>query len=160
MSLLSLSSQQKAQVRNAFTLIDSNSKDGNITLSDIVSVHKSLGIEIPSQETLKAMMGGREQLSFAHFSQILAEELAKLDDKTIIANALRVFATEENKHNLLIDVEELKEACCSVRLGEQGTGDQRLSRAAFDNLTKDFVKEKMDGRRMFHALNWLDAYIE
>lgn len=160
MGLQTLTSEQKAQVRNAFTLIDSDSKDGQITASDLVSVHKSLGLELPPQETLDAMLAGNELVSFAQFSQILADEMSKLDDKTTIANALKIFATEENQHNLIIDLEELKEACCSVQLGDIGTGDQRLSRTAFDSLTKAFVKEQMDGKRLFYGSNWIDAYIE
>lgn len=160
MSLHTLTSQQKEQVRNAFTLIDSDSKDGSISYSDLAHVHKSLGLNCPSQEMLEQMLGGKELITFGQFSQILAEEMNKLDDKTTIANALRYFATEDNKHSLVIDLDELKEACCSVQLGELGEGDHRLSRAAFDSLTKAFVKEQMDGKRLFYASNWLDAYIE
>lgn len=160
MGLLTLTSEQKAQVRNAFTLIDSDSKDGAISQSDLINVHKTLGLEVPKQEVLDTMLAGNEQISFAQFSQILAEEMNKLDDKNTIANALRVFATEENKHNLIVDLDDLKEACCSVQLGEIGTGDHRLSRTAFDSLTKSFVKEQMNGKRLFYGSNWIDAYIE
>lgn len=160
MSLHTLTSQQKEQVRNAFTLIDSDSKDGSISLSDLVNVHKSLGLECPSQETLELMLGGKELITFVQFSQILAEEMNRLDDKTTLANALKIFASEDDKHSLVVDLEELKEACCSVQLGELGTGDHRLSRTAFESLTKAFVKEQMDGKRLFYASNWLDAYFE
>ena len=159
-SLLSLSNEQKSQVRNAFTLIDSESKDGKITMSDLANVHKTLGLELPSEAVLATMLGGNELISFAQFSQIIAGELAKIDDRTTITNALKVFATEENKNNLLIDVDELKEACCSVQLGEIGSGDHRLSRASFDSLVEGFVREQMDGKKLFNALNWISAYIE
>lgn len=159
-SLISLSNEQKSQVRNAFTLIDSESKDGQITVSDLVNMHKTLGLELPSEKELNAMLGGNDLISFAQFSQIIAGELAKFDDRTTITNALRVFATEENKNNLLIDVDELKEACCSVQLGDIGSGDHRLSRASFDNLVAGFVREQMDGKKVFNALNWISAYIE
>lgn len=160
MVVLTLSNEQKAQVRNAFTLIDSDSKDGKITLSDLTNVHKTLGIELPSEDTLKQMLGGQELITFAQFSQTLASELAKLDDKTTIANALKVFTTDDNKHNLVVDLDELKEACCSVQMGDIGSGDHRLSRPVFDSLTKGFVKEQMDGKRLFYGANWIDAYIE
>lgn len=160
MGLLTLTSEQKAQARNAFTLIDSESKDGKISQADIINVHKTFGFEVPSQSTLDAMLAGNELISFAQYSQILAEELSKLDDRTTLANALKVFATEDSKDDLIIDLEELKEACCSVQLGEIGSGDHRLSRDAFDSLTKSFVKENLDGKRMFYASNWLEAYIE
>lgn len=160
MGLMTLTSEQKAQVRNAFTLIDSDSKDGEIACSDLISIHKTLGLEAPSQDTLDAMLAGKELISFVQFSQILAEELNKLDDRTTIANALLVFATDGNESSLVVDLDDLKEACCSVQLGEIGTGDHRLSRAAFDSLTKAFVKEQMDGKRLFYGSNWLDAYIE
>lgn len=160
MTLLALSNEQKAQVRNAFTLIDSDSKDGAISASDLVNVHKTLGLELPSQAVMDTMLGGNELVTFAQFSNIIAGELAKLDDKTTIANALKVFTTEENKHTLVVDFDELKEACCSVQLGEIGSGDHRLSRNAFDGLTKGFVKEQMDGKKLFNASQWIDAYIE
>lgn len=160
MTILTLSNQQKAQVRNAFTLIDSDSKDGKITLSDLINVHKTLGIELPDEETLKLMLEGNELITFAQFSQIMAGEIAKLDDKTTIVNALKIFTTEENRHNLIVDVDELKEACCSVQMGDIGSGDHRLPRHVFDSLTKGFIKEQMDGKRLFYGSNWIDAYIE
>ncbi|OBA19543.1 hypothetical protein METBIDRAFT_79554 [Metschnikowia bicuspidata var. bicuspidata NRRL YB-4993] len=159
-SLLSLSNEQKSQVRNAFTLIDSESKDGSISMSDLANIHKTLGLELPSTEVLESMLGGKELVSFAQFSQIIAGELAKIDDRTTISNALRVFASEDAKSNLLIDVDELKEACCSVQLGDIGSGDHRLSRASFDSLVAGFVREQMDGKKVFNALNWISAYIE
>ncbi|EEQ41048.1 hypothetical protein FOB63_004068 [Clavispora lusitaniae] len=160
MVLVTLSNEQKTQVRNAFTLIDSDSKDGKITLSDLVNVHKTLGLELPSDETLKDMLGGGDSITFAQFSQVIAVELSKVDDKTTIVNALKVFTTEENKFNLIVDFDELKEACCSVQLGDIGSGDHRLSRQAFDSLTKGFVKEQMDGKKLFYGSNWIGAYIE
>lgn len=158
--LLTLSNEQKAQVRNAFTLIDSDSKDGQITLSDLVNIHKTAGLELPPEAELKAMLADADLISFAQFSNIIASELARLDDRTRMANALRVFTTEDSKHNLVIDYDELKEACCSVQLGAIGSGDHRLSRAAFDRLALGFVKEQMDGKKLFYASNWLAAYIE
>lgn len=158
--VLTLSNEQKAQVRNAFTIIDSHSKDGAICASDLVNVYKTLGVEVPSEAELKSMLNGQELISFAQFSRILATELGMLDSKAVIADALRAFTTEENRHNLLIDVGTLKEACCSVQLGDIGSGDNRLSRAAFDSLTAAFVKEQLDGTKMFCASNWLDAYID
>ncbi|GEQ67407.1 hypothetical protein JCM33374_g1072 [Metschnikowia sp. JCM 33374] len=159
-SLLSLSNEQKSQVRNAFTLIDSESKDGKITVSDLVNMYKTLGMELPAESVLKSMLGDNDSISFAQFSQIIAGELAKFDDRTTITNALRVFTNDENKNNLLIDVEELKEACCSVQLGDIGSGDHRLSRASFDALVEGFVREQMDGKKIFNASNWINAYIE
>lgn len=160
MALLTLSNEQKVQVRNAFTLIDSDSKDGKITLSDLQNVHKTLGIELPTEENLKLMLQGNDLINFAQFSQIMAAELAKVDDKLTIVNALKIFTTDENKHNLVVDVDELKEACCSVQLGEIGSGDHRLARLVFDLLVSGFVKEQMDGKRLFYGSQWLSAYIE
>lgn len=160
MPLVTLSNEQKTQVRNAFTLIDSESKDGKISVADLANVHKTLGLELPSAETLQAMLGGDELMTFAQFSHVIAAELAKVDDKTTIANALKVFASEDNKFSLEVDYDRLKEACCSVQLGDIGAGDNRLSRAAFDLLTDGFVKEQMDGSRLFYGSNWILAYIE
>lgn len=160
MPLVTLSNEQKTQVRNAFTLIDSESKDGKITVSDLANVHKTLGLELPSTETLQSMLGGEELMSFAQFSHVIAAELTKVDDKTTIVNALKVFTTDENKFSLIVDFDELKEACCSVQLGDIGSGDHRLSRHAFDLLTSGFVKEQMDGTKLFYGSNWIQAYIE
>lgn len=159
MSLFTLSNEQKAQVRNAFTLIDSDSKDNTISASDLANIHKTLGLEQPPPETIAAMLGGQDLISFAQFSHIMAAELAKLDDKATLANAFKVFSTDQNRQ-LAVDADELKEACCAVQLGEIGSGDNRLNRAAFDTLAGSFVKEEMDGRRVFHAQKWIDAYIE
>lgn len=155
--LNTLSNAQKAQIRNAFTLIDSDSRDSQITSSDLVNVHKTLGIPVPSDKELKEMLKG-DLISFAQFSQIMAGEMAKLDDRATILNALKVFSKNGDIEE--VDYEELKEACCSVQLGEIGSGDHRFSRSAFDGLTKGFVKEQMDGTKVFSALRWLDAYIE
>lgn len=155
--LNTLSNEQKVQIRNAFTLIDSDSRDSKITMTDLVNVHKTLGLPVPPNSTLEEMLGG-EPVSFAQFSQIMAREFAQLDDRTIIYNALEVFAKDGDLNN--VNVEELKEACCSVQLGEIGSGDNRFSRSSFDTLTKGFVKEQMDGTRLFCANKWLEAYID
>lgn len=160
LDLSALSNAQKVQIRNAFLLIDSDSKDLKISVSDLVNVHKTLGMPVPDKATLEGMLGGEEDISFARFSQIMALELSKVDDRTTIQNALKVFAENDSSQEMTIDIEQLKEACCSVQLGEVGSGDQRLSRNAFDQLTKGFVKEKMDGSKVFLAQKWLDAYIE
>lgn len=158
--LNALSNAQKVQIRNAFLLIDSDSKDLKITVSDLVNVHKTLGMAVPEKKVLDGMLGGNELISFAQFSQQMALELSKLDDKTTIQNALKVFADGNSLQDLTIDVQQLKDACCSVQLGEVGSGDHRLSRNAFDLLTKGFIQEQMDGKKIFLAQKWLDAYIE
>ncbi|KAF3988319.1 hypothetical protein FT663_04075 [Candidozyma haemuli var. vulneris] len=158
--LSALSNAQKVQIRNAFLLIDSDSKDSKITTSDLVNVHKTLGVPVPSDKELKEMLGGDESVNFTQFSQIMAEEFSKVDDRTTISNAIKVFAKDPSQTPVQIDADKLKEACCSVQLGEIGSGDHRLSRSAFDKLTKGFVSEQMDGSKVFMAEKWLDAYIE
>ncbi|PVH17089.1 uncharacterized protein CXQ87_004650 [Candidozyma duobushaemuli] len=157
--LSTLSNAQKVQIRNAFMLIDSDSKDSKITKSDLVNVHKTLGVPVPSDKQFDEMLGGEESVDFTKFSQIMAQEFSKIDDRTTIHNAIRVFAKGEETP-VQIDADKLKEACCSVQLGEIGSGDHRLSRSAFDKLTKGFVSEQMDGSKVFLAEKWLDAYIE
>ncbi|QRG37520.1 hypothetical protein FDK38_001896 [Candidozyma auris] len=157
--LSTLSNAQKVQIRNAFLLIDSDSKDSVISKSDLVNVHKTLGVPVPPDSELKEMLGGEESVNFTKFSQIMASEFSKIDDRTTISNALQVFA-KKGSTPAQVDADKLKEACCSVQLGEIGSGDHRLSRAAFDKLTKSFVSEQMDGSKIFMAEKWLDAYIE
>lgn len=90
----------------------------------------------------------------------MAKELLQFEDRETIYNALKVFSDDKESKDLTIDVEALKEACCSVQLGEIGSGDHRLSRATFDKLVDGFVKEQVDGRKIFLASKWIDAYID
>lgn len=158
--LNTLSNAQKVQIRNAFLLIDSDSKDSEITKSDLVNVHKTLGVPVPSDTQLQEMLGGKDLINFAQFSQVMAKEFSQIDDRTTIYNAIKAFAKDPQQSPIQIDADKLKEACCSVQLGEIGSGDHRLSRSAFDELTKGFVHEQMDGSRVFMAEKWLDAYVE
>lgn len=162
--LNSLTNNQKAELRNAFTLIDGDSKDSLITTEDLVKLYKTLGLKQPSKAQLDIMVKGDDPLSkginFAKFLNIMALQLLQLDDRTTIHNALKVFAEGSDVKDLIIDVETLKEACCSVQLGEIGSGDNRLSRTTFDELVQGFVKEQSNGKKLFLASNWLDAYID
>lgn len=168
LALNTLSNNQKSQLRNAFTLIDGDSRDSIITKQDLVNLYTTLGLEIPSDQQLTQMLavdGGTDQgINFAQFLTIMAKEFLKVDDRMAIYKALKVFSEEGDpkkySEDLIIDVDELKEACCSVQLGEIGSGDHRLSRATFDRLVEGFVKEEMDGKRLFMASKWLDAYID
>lgn len=170
LALNTLSNNQKSQLRNAFTLIDGDSRDSVITKQDLINLYTTLGLEVPSDQQLTQMLtveGSSENdlgINFAQFLTIMAKEFLKVDDRMAIHKALKVFSEEEDPHkyteDLIIDVELLKEACCSVQLGEIGSGDHRLSRATFDRLVEGFVKEQMDGKRLFMASKWLDAYID
>lgn len=164
LALNTLSNTQKAQLRNAFALIDGESRDSSITKADLVSLYKTLEVEVPTDAELDQMLtvDGKvvAGLNFTQFSSIMAKEILKLDDRVTIYNALKVFSQDSHNHELVIDVDELKEACCSVQLGEIGSGDHRMSRHTFDTLTKEFVKEQIDGKRLFMASKWLDAYVD
>lgn len=166
LALNTLSNIQKAQLRNAFTLIDGDSRDSVITKSDLLNLYKTLELKVPSDQQLSAMLSvegdsGKEPcVNFTQFLNIMAKELQKFDDRMTIHNALKVFSTDTQNHELVIEVERLKEACCSVQLGEIGSGDHRLSRSTFDTLVKGFVKQQADGRNLFLATKWLDAYID
>ncbi|EMG46467.1 hypothetical protein SBY92_002639 [Candida maltosa Xu316] len=171
MSYLStLSANQKAQIRNAFTLIDGESRDSNITKDDLVKLYSTLGLKAPTSSQLTDMLtiDGQDRsesgINFTQFSNILAKELSKFEDKSIIYDALKTYSDRENlktfKDELQIDVNVLKDACCSVQLGEIGSGDQRLSRAKFDQLVEGFVQQQMDGKQIFLASKWIDAYID
>lgn len=145
-----LSLTQRAQLRDAFTVVDSASQDAAITADDVVAAHKSLGLKVPSKEAIGEMLQGEERLEFARFSAAVAAELLQLDDRAALEDAFRVFGGD-------IDVAELREACCLAPLGDSG---QRLSHAAFDELTRGFVRERMDGTKVFYSGKWLENYIE
>lgn len=159
-ALNSLTNNQKAELRNAFTLIDGESKDSVITKDDLAQVYKTLGIKAPTKKQIDLMLADEKGVNFAQFLSIMAQQLLQLDDRTTIYNALKVFADGSHVKDLIIDVDVLKEACCSVQLGEIGSGDNRLSRQTFDNLVQGFVKEQSNGKKLFLASNWLDAYID
>ncbi len=168
--LTTLSSTQKAQIRNTFTLIDGESRDSTITKDDLVKLYSTLGLPPPSESQLTEMLtvDGQDKsqtgINFTQFLNIMAKELLKFEDQSIIYNALKVYLDKENlktfKDELQIDVNKLKDACCSVQLGEIGSGDHRLSRAKFDKLVEGFVQEQMDGTQIFLASKWIDAYID
>ena len=96
----------------------------------------------------------KESVNFAQFSKIMADEFAKFDDSVTIRAALEVFGSEQ------VDVESLKETCCSVQLGAIGLGDNRLTRKSFDQIVDGFVKEGIDGQRVLLADKWMGAYFE
>ena len=54
--LTTLSSTQKAQIRNAFTLIDGESRDSTITKDDLVKLYSTLGLPPPSESQLTKML--------------------------------------------------------------------------------------------------------
>lgn len=162
-ALNTLTNNQKAELRNAFTLIDGESKDSIITKDDLVQLYKTLGMKVPTEKQLKLMIHNNNDskgLNFAQFLNIMAQQLLQLDDRATIFNALKVFAEGSDVKDLIIDVDTLKEACCSVQLGDIGSGDNRLSRSTFDSLVEGFVKEQSNGKKLFLASNWLDAYID
>lgn len=168
--LTSLSSTQKAQLRNAFTLIDGDSRDSTITKDDLLKLYSTLGLRAPSDSQLKEMLTidnvdkSETGINFTQFLNLMAKEMLKFEDRSIIYNALKIYLDKENlktyKDELQIDVNKLKDACCSVQLGEIGSGDHRLSRAKFDQLVDGFVQEQMDGKQIFLASKWIDAYID
>lgn len=167
LALNTLSNNQKTQLRNAFTLIDGDSRDSVITKLDLINLYKTLGIKVPSDKQLDSMLTvegslqkGEKSINFTQFLNILANELLKFEDRDTIYNALKVFSKDKKTEDLAIDVDVLKEACCSVQLGEIGSGDHRLSRATFDKLVDGFVKEQIDGRKVLLASKWLEAYID
>lgn len=171
LALNTLSNNQKSQLRNAFTLIDGDSRDSTITKGDLITLYKTLELEVPADDALDNMLtvessGNAESstnekgINFTQFLNIMAKQLQKFDDRMTIYNALKVFSIDNHNHDLVIDVEILKEACCAVQLGDIGSGDHRLSRQTFDNLVKGFVKEQIDGKKLFLASKWLDAYID
>lgn len=167
LALNTLSNNQKTQLRNAFTLIDGESRDSVITKQDLINLYKTLGIKVPTDKQLDSMLTidgsskkEEKSINFTQFLNIMAKELLQFEDRETIYNALKVFSDDKESKDLTIDVEALKEACCSVQLGEIGSGDHRLSRATFDKLVEGFVKEQVDGRKIFLASKWIDAYID
>lgn len=167
LALNTLSNNQKAQLRNAFTLIDGDSRDSIITKPDLIALYKTLGKAVPSDDQLNRMLAdgvkgdnGEVGISFTQFSNIMASHLLKFDDRMTIYNALKVFSKDVDNHDLVIDIEDLKQACCGVKVEEIDSPDHRLSRPVFDQLVVGFVKEQIDGKKVFLASKWLDAYID
>lgn len=161
-ALSTLSSRQKAQLRDAFTIIDGD-RDATITQEDLRALYATLALAPPSDAQLDAMVGGG--VNFTQYSSLMAAELAKMDARAVVASALQVFAAggsgaASGAADLVVDAAALKEACCAVQLGEIGLGDHRLSRAAFDALVAGFVREELDGKPVFLAGKWLDAYVD
>lgn len=167
-ALNTLLNNQKSQLRHAFTLIDGDSRDSTITKQDLVNLYTQLGMAAPSESDLTQMItvdgGDGEGINFAQFLNIMAKEFSKFDNRMTIANALKNFSAQDQlpkfREGMVIDIDELKDACCSVQLGEIGLGDHRLDRGVFDKLVEGFVQEEMDGKRLFMADKWLDAYID
>lgn len=164
LALNTLSNNQKQQLRNAFTLIDGESRDSIITKTDLINLYQQLGLPVPLDVQLNGMLKNSEGINFAQFLQTMAEELLVFEDRNTIYNALKLFAEEADynrvSEELIIDVDRLKDACCSVQLGEIGSGDHRLTRQTFDELVKGFVLEQTDGKKLFLTGKWLDAYID
>lgn len=172
--LNSLSSTQKTQIRNAFTIIDGESRDETITISDLKEVYSSMGIKVPTESQLKTMLTidgvdhSEKGITFAQFLNILAKEMLRLEGKSIIYEALQVYLAttttkqdnqKQFKDELQIDVDKLKDACCSVQI-DSADGTSKLSRQSFDTLVEGFILETMDGKRIFLAAKWIDAYFE
>ncbi|CAI5759755.1 unnamed protein product [Candida verbasci] len=158
----SLSNVQKQQIRNAFTLIDGESRDKIVTKDDLKKLYSTLNLRTPGEAQLSEMFNNKEGLDFNEFSNMMSQEMSAVDDKSIIHNALKVFSDKGNlktfKDEIQIDISVLKDACCSVQLGEIGSGDNRLSRSTFDKLTNNFIQTTHDGKQIFLASKWLDAY--
>ncbi|KAI5961683.1 MLC2 [Candida theae] len=164
--LNALSNPQRQQIRNAFTLLDGESKDSLITKDDLKKMYTNLGIKQPSEKEIESMFTidnvshSEKGISFTQFSNILAKELSLIDDRSSIYEALQVFSAKGDhksfKDELQIDLEELKDACCSVRMND----GNRLSRSSFDELVKGFVSQTVDGKKVFLASKWMSAYID
>lgn len=56
LALNTLSNNQKTQLRNAFTLIDGESRDSVITKQDLINLYKTLGIKVPTDKQLDSML--------------------------------------------------------------------------------------------------------
>lgn len=162
LALRTLTPAQKTQLRNAFTLIDGDSRDSKITKDDLVRLHQSLGLPTPSQKELDEMLsiGSNGEVTFNLFLNSIAGELQKFGDVNAIYNAVKIFAEDKDNNDIVVEVEKLKDACCSVQLGSIGSGDHRLERARFDKLVDGFVREQSDGKKLFMASKWVNAYIE
>ena len=162
LALRTLTPAQKTQLRNAFTLIDGDSRDSKITKEDLVHLHQSLGLATPSNKELEQMLsiGSNGEVTFNLFLSTIAEEVQKFGDVTAIYEAVKVFAEDTKNNDIVVDVDQLKDACCSVQLGGIGSGDHRLERSRFDKLVDGFIREQNDGKRLFMSSKWINAYIE
>ena len=105
-------------------------------------------------------IGSNGEVTFNLFLSTIAEEVQKFGDVTAIYEAVKVFAEDTKNNDIVVDVDQLKDACCSVQLGGIGSGDHRLERSRFDKLVDGFIREQNDGKRLFMASKWINAYIE
>lgn len=161
LSLNGLSNKQKADLRNAFMLIDGGSKDSIITKDDLIKLYSDQALPPPSDKELTAMIGdteidGKKGINFGQFLNIMASQIQAFDSRNVIYEALKTFAEGTDINELVIDADTLKEQCCSVTLD----GDDTISRSTFETLVRGFVNEQSNGKRLFLASNWLDAYID
>ncbi|CAK9441739.1 uncharacterized protein LODBEIA_P56070 [Lodderomyces beijingensis] len=167
--LSSVSAAKRTQIKNAFTLIDGESRDSNITLEDLKQVYTTVGLARPSDSELKAMMTidgvdhSETGIKFAQFSAMMAKEMSQLEEASLLYTALQAYSLSDDqkvaKDDLQIDMEKLKDACCSANVGAFGEEPKYLSRQSFNKLTKGFVSENIDGKPIFLASKWLDAYL-
>ncbi|KAI5956405.1 MLC2 [Candida jiufengensis] len=164
-SLGSLSANQKTQIRNAFTLIDGESRDSLITKEDLKNIYSSIDLKQPTDSQLTKMLTidnkdcSKKGITFAQFSNILAKEFSFIEEKSVIYDSLKVFANDDkldNGDDLQVDLNELKDSCCSITLPE----NKKLSRSSFDTLVKGFTSQTMDGKKVFLASKWIEAYID
>lgn len=141
-------------------------KDSSITKKDLKKMYSNLGMKQPSESEIETMFTienvnhSEKGISFTQFLNILAKEFLLVEDRLSIYEALQVFLAKGNyksfKDELQIDLDELKDACCSVRMND----GNRLSRSSFDELVKGFVLETIDGKKVFLASKWMSAYID
>ncbi|KAI3403315.2 MLC2 [Candida oxycetoniae] len=167
--LSSLSFAQKTQIKNVFTLIDGESRDSKITLDDLEKIYSSIGLVSPDSTELRSMLtiDGKDYsesgISFAQFSNIMAKEISNQEEKSKVFNALQVFLVSDNyqsyKGELQVDVNKLRDACCSISVEINGK-NKILARQDFDKSVKGFVSETMDGKQVLLASKWLDAYLD
>lgn len=162
-----LSKDQKSQISDVFRLIDGDSRDSEISKQDLVNIYKSIGLTVPLDRELDSMLtvdsnknDKEKKLNFNSFLNIMALELQKLDDKMTIYNALKFFPgkTDDNGE-LSIDLRDLKEAVCSVHTDSTEDDNQNLTTEKFDALVQGFLKTQVDGKQVFLASKWVDAYI-
>ncbi|XP_055923933.1 uncharacterized protein LOC129954207 [Eupeodes corollae] len=123
-----LSEEQKADIREAFDLFDTEST-GYIEVKELKVAIRALGFE-PKKEEIRRMIveigkDGNGRLTFADFLQLMTMKMAEKDTKEEILKAFRLFDDDETGK---ISFRNLK----------------RVARELGENLTDEELREMID----------------
>merc|ERR1712062_240583 len=125
---LELKDEQKAEIREAFDLFDTEGT-GTINVKEIKVAMRALGFE-PKKEELKQMIAGVETdgsgaIDFNDFLKIMSQKMSERDPKEEIQKAFKLFDDDETGK---ISFKNLKRVCKELN----------------ENLTDEELQEMID----------------